>query len=236
MSTKEHKVDAAAVKKMMEAAMHFGHQTQRWNPKMRRYLYGSKNGIHVFDLDKTALYLDRAAEYVKQLVSSGKVVMFASTKPQAANLIAEAANEVNMPYVINKWMPGLLTNFSTIKRRVKYFNKLRKEEKEGEFDKYTKKEAVKLRKELVKLEDAFGGVKDMEKLPDAIFITDVVRDKLLVKEANKIKIPVIAIVDSNADPTGVDYEIPANDDAIASIGYVIDTMKNAIKESKGKKK
>lgn len=225
-----------SVKEMMDAAMHFGHQTQRWNPKMKPYLYGSKNGIHIIDLEKTQVLLENALEFLKQSSATGKTVMLASTKPQAARLIIEAAKESKMPYVVNKWMPGLLTNFSTIKRRIKYFNDLLDQEKSGELEKYTKKEIAKIKKEIVKLMDAFGGVRELDRLPAVIFIADVVRDRIIVKEANKMKIKVIAIVDSNSDPDGVDYPIPANDDAISSLTYVISKVKQALVEGKGKNK
>lgn len=225
------------VKEMMDAAMHFGHQTQRWNPKMKPFLYGSKNGIHIFDLEKTANYLDLASEFLKQTVSSGRTVMLASTKPQAARLVMEAAKESGMPYVVHKWMPGLLTNFSTIKKRIKYFNDLLSQEKSGELEKYTKKEIARIKKELVKLQDAFGGVREMDRLPAVVFVADVVRDRIIVKEANKMKITVVAIADSNADPDGVDYVIPANDDALSSLNYVIDIVKAALVEGRqGNKK
>lgn len=216
------------VKEMMDAAMHFGHQTQRWNPKMKPYLYGSKNGIHIFDLEKTAESLDRALEFLKQTAAAGKIIMLASTKPQAAKLIMEAAKESHMPYVVHKWMPGLLTNFSTIKTRIKYFNDLLDQEKSGELEKYTKKEIARIKKELVKLQDAFGGVREMDRLPAVVFVVDVLRDRIIVNEANKMKITVVAITDSNADPDGVDYAIPANDDAISALNFIIGKVKEAL--------
>ncbi len=222
------------IKEMMDAGLHFGHQTRRWNPKMKRYLYGSKNGIHIFDLEITSLYIERALEFIKHSVANGQKVLFASTKPQAASIITESAKKCGMPYVINKWMPGLLTNFSTIKRRIKYYNKLLDEEKAGDFEKYTKKEASKLRKELVKLEDAFGGVRELEKLPDIVFVADVVRDRIIVDEAVKKRLKVVAITDSNANPDGVEYVIPCNDDAVLSIQYVVGKITDAVNESKGK--
>ncbi len=216
----------------MDAAMHFGHQTQRWNPKMKPFLYGSKSGIHIFDLDKTAAYLDEAMEFLKQASASGKTVMLASTKPQAARLIMDAAKATGMPYVVNKWMPGLLTNFSTIKKRIKYFNDLLAQEKSGELEKYTKKEIARIKKELVKLQDAFGGVREMDRLPAVVFVADVVRDKIVVKEANKMNIKVVAITDSNADPDGVDYVIPANDDALSALTYVVSRVQKSLVEGK----
>lgn len=224
------------VKEMMDAAMHFGHQTQRWNPKMKPFLYGSKSGIHIFDLEKTAVCLDKAMEFLKQTSASGRMVMLASTKPQAAKLIMDAAKTAKMPYVIHKWMPGLLTNFSTMKKRIKYFNDLLEQEKTGELAKYTKKEIAKIKKELIKLQDAFGGVREMDKLPGVVFVADVVRDRIIVNEANKMKIPVVAIVDSNSDPDGVDYPIPANDDALSSLTFIISKVKESLGEGKGVKK
>ncbi|MCC7432604.1 30S ribosomal protein S2 [Candidatus Peregrinibacteria bacterium] len=223
------------VKEMMDAAMHFGHQTQRWNPKMKPYLYGSKNGIHIFDLEKTAALLDKAMEFLKQTSASGRTIMLASTKPQAARLIMEASKEAHLPYVVNKWMPGLFTNFTTIKKRIKYFNDLYEQEKSGELEKYTKKEQARFKKELIKLQDAFGGVRELDKLPAVVFVADVVRDRIIVKEANKMKIMVVAITDSNSDPDGVDFPIPANDDAISSLTFVVNKLRNSLSEAKGKK-
>lgn len=224
------------VKPMMDAALHFGHQTHRWNPKMKPFLYGQKNGVHIFNLDKTAVYLDKAMEFVKLTVASGKIIMIASTKPQATTLVMNTAREGGMMFVVSKWMPGLLTNFSTMKKRIKYFNELVRQEKVGELDKYTKKEISKLKKEIVKLEVAFGGVSEMDKMPAAVFVVDVVRDRIIVKEANKMKIPVIGIVDSNADPDGIDYAIPANDDAVSSLKFIMGELGKAIKEGKGGQK
>lgn len=221
---------------MMDAALHFGHQTHRWNPKMKPFLHGQKNGIHIFNLDKTAIYLDKALEFVKLTVASGKTIMIASTKPQATSMVISAAREGGMLFVVSKWMPGLLTNFTTMKKRIHYFNELVRQEKTGELDKYTKKEISKLKKEIVKLEVAFGGVSDMDKMPAAIFVIDVVRDRIIVKEANKMKIPVIGIVDSNADPDGIDYPIPANDDAVSALKYIMAAFTAAAKEGKGTQK
>ncbi|MGL5831272.1 MAG: 30S ribosomal protein S2 [Candidatus Altimarinota bacterium] len=224
------------LKPMMDAALHFGHQTHRWNPKMKPFLHGQKNGIHIFNLDKTAVYLDKALEFIKLTVASGKTIMIASTKPQATTLVMKTARDGGMMFVVSKWMPGLLTNFTTMKKRIKYFNELVRQEKAGELDKYTKKEISKLKKEIVKLEVAFGGVSEMDKMPAAIFVVDVVRDRIIVKEANKMKIPVIGIVDSNADPDGIDYPIPANDDAVSALKYIMGEVAGAIKDGKGGQK
>ncbi len=203
---------------------------------MRSFIYGSKNGIHIIDLDKTKTALEKALEFLKLQASQGRTILLASTKPQASRAVIQSAKETQMPFVVNKWMPGLFTNFSTIKRRIKYFNDLMRQEKEGDFEKYTKKEAAKLKKEIIKLEDAFGGVKDMDRLPNVVFVADVVKDRIIVAEANKMKVPVVAIVDTNANPDGVDYPIPANDDALSAINYVFDLVKTAILEGKGKNK
>ncbi|MFC1750517.1 30S ribosomal protein S2 [Pseudomonadota bacterium] len=224
------------IKDMLEAAVHFGHKTQKWNPKMRPYIFGVKNNIHIFDLQKSMDSLKKALEYVRQLSAEGKTILLVSTKQQAAALIVEVAKETKMPYVINKWMPGLLTNFSTMKRRIKYLNDLIEQEKTGELEKYTKKEASDFKKDITKLEVALGGVKTVRKLPDALFVADIVRDDTTVKEANKLGIPVIGITDTNADPDTVTYPIPGNDDAIKSLTYLITAVKDAILEGRKSKK
>ena len=216
------------LQEMLDSAVHFGQKTTKWNPKMKKYIYGVKNGIHIIDVQKTAECIKAVQEYLKKETSTGKRVLLVCTKPQAANLIVDMAKETGMPYVIHKWVGGLLTNFSTIKRRIKYFKKLRDEEKSGEFSKYTKKEASNLKKTMVKLESALGGVKDMEKLPDIVFVADVVRDRIAVQEATKLNIPVIGIVDSNSDPENIKYPIPGNDDAIKSLTYLINAVKGGI--------
>lgn len=228
------KVDTKVdIKEMLEAAVHFGHKTQKWNPKMKRYIYTTKNGIHIFDLEKTKLALEKALDFIKKTASGGKTILFVSTKPQSAHLVIEAAEECRMPYVIHKWMGGLLTNFNTIKQRIRYLKNLKEQEKSGEFEKYTKKEASELRKTIEKLESALGGVRDLDALPDVVFVVDVLRDRIAVNEAKKMKIPVVGIVDSNADPDGVNYPIPANDDAVKSLTYLIQKVKYGILEGKG---
>lgn len=199
---------------------------------MKKYIFGERNGIHVFDLEKTAVCMDKAVEFVKLSVASGKRVLLVSTKPQAAHLIIDAANAAHMPYVVHKWMGGLITNFSTMKQRIKYYKNLVDQEKNGEFDKYTKKEAADLRKQIKKLDDALGGVRDLDKLPDVVFVADAVRDRIVVKEANKMKIPVVAICDSNCDPDGINYPIPGNDDAVKSLTYLIKAIKDAMVNAK----
>jgi small subunit ribosomal protein S2 len=219
-------------KEMLEAAVHFGHKTQKWNPKMKKYIFAEKNGIHVFDLQKTKECLERAVEFLKHEVASGKVILMVSTKPQASNLLLDAASETRMPYVINKWMGGLITNFSTMRQRIRYFRSLKEQERTGEFEKYTKKEASQLKKTIEKLDATLGGVSTLDKLPDIVFVADALRDRIAIKEANKLKVPVVAIVDSNADPEGVAYPIPGNDDAVKSLTYLITAVKDAILEGK----
>ena len=222
------------LQEMLDSAVHFGHKTQKWNPKMKKYIYGARNGIHIFDLAKTKNCLDKATEFLKLSSASGKKILMVSTKPQAAMLIQEMAETTKMPYVIHKWMGGLLTNFSTMKQRIKYFRNLIEQEKSGELEKYTKKEASVLKKARVKLDATLGGVRDLDRLPDALFIADVVRDRIVVDEAIKLKIPIVGIVDSNSDPDGITYPIPGNDDAIKSLTYLINKVKSAIIEGKGK--
>lgn len=217
---------------MMECAVHFGHKPTKWNPRMKKYIYGVKNGVHIIDLQKAKDCLDAATEYLNRETSQGKRVLLVSTKPQAAKLIMETAGATGMPYVVHKWMGGLLTNFSTIKRRIQFYKKLKDEERNGEFVKYTKKEVSELKKAMVKLESALGGVIDMERLPDIVFVADVVRDHIAVKEANKLKIPVVGIADTNANPDNLMYPIPGNDDAIKSLTYLVGAVKKAIVSKK----
>jgi small subunit ribosomal protein S2 len=223
------------LQEMLDAAVHFGHKTQKWNPKMKKYIYGVRNGVHIIDLQKTQENLEKASEFIRSLSMNGRKILLVCTKPQATQLIIDTAKETNMYYVVNKWVGGLLTNFFTMKKRIRYFKKLRDEEKSGGFEKYTKKEAGKLKKMMVKLETGLGGVKDMDKMPDAVFVADVVRDHIAVSEANKLNIPVIGIVDTNSDPEGIEYPIPGNDDAIKSLSYLINAVKNAMVAKKSPK-
>ncbi len=229
-------MNQSVVKEMLDNAVHFGHKTQKWNPKMKKYLFGARNGVHIFDLEKTQEALDKAVEFLKTSAASGKTILFVSTKPQAAHLIKEVAEATHMPYVVHKWMGGLLTNFTTMKQRIRYYKNLKDQEKTGGFGKYTKKEAVVLRKEIEKLDTALGGVSDLERLPDIVFLADAVRDRIVVKEANKVKVLVVAIADSNADPDGIAYPIPGNDDAVKSLTYLLQKVKSAILSGKGAKK
>lgn len=221
---------------MFEHAVHIGHRTQKWNPRMKKFLYGDRNGIHIINLERTKKYLDNALVFLGKLASEGKNVLFVSTKPQSLSLVETAAKAAGMPYVTHRWIPGLLTNFSTIKNRIKYLAKLKEEEASGDFDKYTKKEASKLKKTIDKLEAALGGVQNMTDKPDCVFVIDVVRDKIAVYEANRLGVPVVGIVDSNADPSGIDYPIPGNDDALKSLVYFVGKVGETLQSSRNAKK
>jgi len=224
------------MREMLANAVHFGHRGSKWNPKMAPFLHGKRNGVHIFDLNQTYNGLMQAGEFLRSSCAQGKKVLFVSTKQQATKLIREEAEKCGMPYVTSKWIPGLLTNFKTIRTRVKYLQKLKEDRESGEFEKYTKKEALNLSKKITKLEIALGGVVDLDKTPDIVFILDVVRDRIAVKEAKKVGAIVVAIVDSNANPNGIDYIIPGNDDAIKSINYLVNFISDSIQEGKKKAK
>ncbi len=219
------------IKEMFENAVHIGHRTQKWNPKMKKYLYGEYGGLHIINLEETVRFLEVSLVFMSKMISEGKKILFISTKPQSVKLVESLAKKSKMPYVINKWIPGLLTNFPTVKKRIKYLLDLKEKEATGEFSKYTKKEASSLKKTIDKLEITLGGVSNLDKLPDAVFVLDVVRDAIVVKEANKIGIPVIAFIDSNADPKAIDYPIPANDDALKSLKFLLGKVEDAMTKS-----
>lgn len=216
---------------MFESAVHIGHRTQKWNPKMRKFIYCERNGIHIINLEKTVEYLERALGFLSKMCSEGKTVLFVSTKPQSVKLLEETAKACRMPYVVSKWIPGLLTNFGTIKTRTRYLADLKEREKNGEFDKYTKKEVAGFKKTIGKLLLALGGVQTMMDLPNAVFVADTVRDHIVVEEANRLSIPVVGIVDTNADPDTVDYPIPGNDDAVKSLNYLLGRVKDVFQKS-----
>lgn len=224
----------AELKEMLANAVHFGHQTQKWNPRMRRYLYGVRDGIHIFDLQKTFEKLQNALDFMQKTVKEGKTVLFVSTKQQAASLLENTAKKCKMPYVTHKWIGGLLTNFSTVKKRINHYMDLESKAASGDLEKYTKKEISQFRKELEKLAIAFSGLKDMKKRPDALFVIDCVRDNIAVKEAKKLNIPVISITDSNANPDEIDFPIPGNDDAVKSLKYFLTKVEDAVLNAQNK--
>lgn len=225
-----------AIKEMFEHAVHIGHRSRKWDPRMKKFLYGEFDGIHVINLERTAEYLDNALNFLAKIAGEGKIILFVSTKPQSKHLLVKAAEECSMPYVVSKWIPGLLTNFATIKTRTKYLSDLKNEEATGEFSKYTKKEASKLKKIIDKLEASLGGVQSLADLPDAVFVLDVVKDQIAVEESRKLGIPIVGITDSNADPTSVDFPIPGNDDAVKSLEYFISKVSDAVKSGRKAKK
>ncbi|MBW3666758.1 MAG: 30S ribosomal protein S2 [Actinobacteria bacterium] len=227
------------MKQLLEAGVHFGHQTRRWNPKMGPYIYGERNGIHIVDLRQTVSQIADALEWVKNLVAEGGSILFVGTKKQAQAAIAEHAARCGMPYVNYRWLGGMLTNFSTIQKRVYYMRELRRLEESGEINARPKKERLKLRRELEKLEANMGGIAEMNRLPNAIFIIDVIAEETAVREADRLDIPIVALVDTNSDPDPVDFVIPGNDDAIRAADLIAGALADAViegKETAAKKK
>jgi small subunit ribosomal protein S2 len=220
----------ATRRELLEAGVHFGHQTRRWNPKMRRYIFGERSGIYIIDLEKTLSGLQRAYEFLMDIGRRSGVVLFVGTKKQAQETILEQAGRVNMPHVTTRWLGGMLTNFQTMHTRLKRLKELREMERSGAFEFLPKKEVLKLRHEKEKLDRNLSGLQDMERLPDTIFVIDTKREHIAVKEARKLGIPVIAIVDTNCDPDEVDYVIPGNDDAIRACALITKVAADAIQE------
>jgi len=221
---------------MAKAGLHFGHRTSRSHPKMKSYLFGTRNGVQIIDLEKTAEKLKEALSFIQQIISEDKILLFIGTKVQAKDLVKSTAKECGLPYVSERWLGGTFTNFETIKKRIDYFKETEKKKAEGELEKYTKKERLEMDKELKELETKVGGIKELTKLPDAIFVLDMMKDKLAIKEAKNRGVSIIALADTSADPTSVDYAIPANDDAVSSLKYILDKVKEVILEAKTKKK
>ena len=221
-----------SMKQLLEAGVHFGHQTRRWNPKMAPYIFTERNGIYIIDLQKTVKKLEEAYMFVRDLSAEGKDVLFVGTKKQAAESIKEEAIRADAHYVNARWLGGMMTNFKTIQRRIKRLEQLRQLEADGTFDRLTKKEAAKLNLEIEKLEKFMGGIKNMKKLPGALFVVDPRKEKIAVSEAKRLGIPVVAIVDTNCDPDDVDYVIPGNDDAIRAVKLIAGCMANAIIEGR----
>ena len=221
------------MKELLEAGVHFGHQTQRWNPKMDNYIYGDKSGIHILDLRITYDAIAQAEEFVQKIVANGGKVLFVGTKPQAQNVIQEQAEASGMPYVNHRWLGGMLTNFKTIIKRVIYLKELISLEDSGEINAYPKPERLRIRREVTKLTRSIGGIVNLSKIPDAVFIVDLMNESTALTEANKLGIPVIGLADSNVDPTGVDIVIPGNDDAIRSIEVVTAAISEACAKGAG---
>ena len=221
-----------SMKQLLEAGVHFGHQTRRWNPKMAEYIYMERNGIYIIDLQKTVKKLEEAYAFVRSVSESGKSVLFVGTKKQAQDAVKEEAERVGQFYVNARWLGGMLTNFKTMRTRVDRMAQLKKMQEDGTFDMLPKKEVVKLLHEMEKLDKYLGGVKDMRKLPGALFVVDPRKEHNAISEARKLGIPIVAIVDTNCDPDEVDYVIPGNDDAIRSIRLISAAMANAVMEGR----
>ena len=221
-----------SMKQLLEAGVHFGHQTRRWNPKMARYIFTERNGIYIIDLQKTVKKLEEAYSFIRDISVEGKPVLFVGTKKQAQDSVKEEAERAGAYYVNARWLGGMMTNFSTIRRRVSRLQQLRAMEEDGKFDLLPKKEVIKLRLEIEKLEKFLGGIKEMKQLPGALFIVDPRKERIAVAEAKKLGIPIVAIVDTNCDPDEIDYVIPGNDDAIRAVKLISATMANAIIEGR----
>ena len=221
-----------AMKQLLEAGVHFGHQTRRWDPRMAEYIFQARNGIHIIDLQKASKKIDEAYEFIKEQVEEGKTVLFVGTKKQAQDCMKDAAIKSGMYYVNQRWLGGMLTNFDTIQKRIQRLKELETMEQDGTFDVLPKKEVIILKKEMEKLEKNLGGIKDMNELPGVIFLVDPKKERIAVLEAKKLGIPTVGIVDTNCNPEDLDYPIPGNDDAIRAVKLIADVMANAVIEGK----
>ena len=222
----------ASMLELLEAGVHFGHQTQRWNPKMKKYIYGERNGIYIINLQQTTVMLDKAYEAAREIASKGKNVVFVGTKKQATEIIEQEANRCNSFFINRRWLGGTLTNFETIRTRIKKLNELEELRDSGHFDRLPKKEVAVMTRQITKLNKSLGGVKKMRGMPDLLFIVDQKRELIAIKEANKLNIPIIGLVDTNCDPEDIDYVIPGNDDAIRAIKLIAGKIADAILEGK----
>jgi small subunit ribosomal protein S2 len=227
---------AISMKALLETGVHFGHRTRKWNPRMKPYIFTERNGIHIIDLQQTVASLEHAYNLVRETVAKGGVVLFVGTKRQAQESIQKEAERCGMPYINQRWLGGTLTNWKTIKERINELKSLETRRDAGDFERLTKKEGLILSREIIKLQDRLGGIREMNKLPDLIYIVDVRREDTAIHEANILNIPVIALVDTNCDPGGVDYVIPANDDAIRAIKLMTARIADAVIEAKAMRK
>lgn len=225
-------MSVVTMKELLEAGVHFGHQTRRWNPKMKQYIFTERNGIYIIDLQKTVKKMEEAYNFVRDLAFEGKEILFVGTKKQAQETIEQEAKRCGMFYVNHRWLGGMLTNFKTIRQRIERLHQLDEMENDGSFELLPKKEVIKLRHEKEKLERNLGGIKGMKKLPDAIFVVDPRKEKIAVSEARILGIPIIAIVDTNCDPDEIDYVIPGNDDAIRAIKLITSKIADAVLEGR----
>ncbi len=228
-ATTQHTV---SMKDLLTSGVHFGHQTRRWNPKMKQFIFGERGGIYIIDLQKTTVLIDEACDFLKKTAERGGSVLFVGTKKQCQETIQEQAERVGMPYVSNRWLGGLLTNFATLNKRIKRMHELRHLSEDGSLDLLPTREAMQLRADLRKLEQNLGGVGGMDRLPAAVFVVDPRKEAIVVKEARKLKIPIIGLVDTNCDPDEIDYIIPGNDDAIRSCGLIVRVMADAVAQGR----
>jgi len=224
--------DTVTVKQLLEAGAHFGHQTGHWHPKMKSYIFTQRNGIHIIDLEQTVTLLNKACAYVRDLVSNGQTILFVGTKKQAQDIVEEEAKRCGMYYVNQRWLGGMLTNFNTIQGRIDYLVRLEDKKSRGELDYLSKKDKLKIEKEMAKLNKLMGGFKEMTSLPGAIFIIDPTKEKIALSEAKKVGVKLVATVDTNCDPDGIDYIVPANDDAIKAIKVICSRIADAVLEGK----
>tara|TARA_R110001583_G_scaffold25217_6_gene91423 strand:+ start:3570 stop:4490 length:921 start_codon:yes stop_codon:yes gene_type:complete len=233
---KENKMSSTTFEELLEAGCHFGHLTRKWNPKMAPYIFMERNGIHIIDLHKTAVKLDDAATALKQIAKSGRKILFVATKKQAKNIVAEKVTNVNMPFVTERWPGGMLTNFPTIRKAVKKMSTIDKMEADGTLNHLSKRERLQVSRQRAKLEKNLGSIADLTRLPAALFVVDVMKEYIAVKEANRLGIPVFAVVDTNSSPEGVEFVIPANDDASNSVTIILDKVTGAIQEGLSERK
>jgi len=224
--------DTATIKQLLEAGAHFGHQTSRWNPRMKKYIFTKRNGIHIIDLEQTAAMLDKACDFVRQVAADGGHVLFVGTKKQAQDSIEEEAKRCDMYYVNQRWIGGVLTNFATIQARIDYLVRLEDQQSRGEFSRLPKKEALKLEEKIARLNRQMGGFKEMVNLPYALFIVDPTKERIALAEAKRVGIPVAAIADTNCNPDELDYPIPANDDALRAVKLICNKIADAVIEGK----
>lgn len=225
-----------SMKALLESGVHFGHRTHRWNPYMKEYIFTERNGIHIIDLQQTVKSLNKAVKMVTKLVADGGTILFVGTKRQAFETIVEEATRCDMPYVTVRWLGGMLTNWTTMRQRINELDRLERMRDRGEFDLLTKKEGLMLTRKIDKLDSRFGGIRNMHKLPNLVFIIDVHREETAVKEANTLNIPILALVDTNCDPREIDHVIPSNDDAIRAIKLMVGAMADAVLEGRGMRK
>jgi small subunit ribosomal protein S2 len=230
--TRRHYMSVISMKELLEAGVHFGHQTRRWNPKMAEYIFTERNGIYIIDLQKTVGKIEDAYAFVRSIIEENGTILFVGTKKQAQEAIETEANRAGMYFVNQRWLGGMLTNYKTIKKRIDLLYKLEKMEIDGTFEALPKKEVIKLRADKEKLEKFLGGIKEMRKLPDALFVVDPKKERIAIKEARNLGIPVVAIVDTNCDPDEVDYVIPGNDDAIRAVKLIAGKMADAVIEAR----